>query len=126
MGFWIFMIAMDLLIPIIMIAFGYAFKKSPPKEINWVVGYRTERSMKSKATWDFAHAYFSRLWRIIGWAMLVPSALVMLLVMGKDSYAVGGIGMVLCLVQCVIMIIPVIPTESALRRKFDDHGNPRG
>ena len=46
MGFWIYMLIMDLLIPIIMILFGQAFLKKAPKEINYVFGYRTSRSMK--------------------------------------------------------------------------------
>jgi uncharacterized membrane protein len=125
MGFWIFMLIIDLLIPVIMIAFGYLFKRSAPKEINSLFGYRTERSMKSKVAWDFAHAYFARLWIIIGWAMLAPSALVMLLAMGKDIDTVASVGLALCLLQCVGMLIPIFPTEAALKRNFDDFGSPR-
>ncbi|RWX00066.1 SdpI family protein [Flavobacterium cerinum] len=29
----------------------------PPKEINYLYGYRTRRSMKSKESWDFAQRY---------------------------------------------------------------------
>lgn len=82
--------------------------------------------MKSKAAWDYAHTYFARLWRIIGWAILAPSALVMILVMGKDPDAVGSVGLVLCLTQCVAMIIPIFYTESALKRNFDESGSPKG
>ncbi len=34
MGFWIFMMVMELLIPLIMIIFGKLFSKKAPKEIN--------------------------------------------------------------------------------------------
>ena len=34
MGFWIFMLFCDLLIPAVMIGFGGVWKKKPPKEIN--------------------------------------------------------------------------------------------
>ncbi len=44
MGFWIFMVMMDLMIPLIMIVFGKVFLKNPPKEINLIYGYRTGRS----------------------------------------------------------------------------------
>lgn len=40
MGFWVFMLVMDMLIPIVMITFGYVFKRSAPKEINYVFVYR--------------------------------------------------------------------------------------
>ena len=39
MGFWIFMLIMDLLLPFTMIGFGRYFMKKAPKEINSVFGY---------------------------------------------------------------------------------------
>ena len=57
MGFWIFMLIMDLLLPFTMIGFGRYFMKKAPKEINSVFGYRTSMSMKNKDTWKFAHKY---------------------------------------------------------------------
>ena len=41
MGFWIFMLIMDLLIPFTMIGFGKMFLKKAPDQINYVFGYRT-------------------------------------------------------------------------------------
>ena len=46
MGFWIFMLIMDLLLPFTMIGFGRYFMKKAPKEINSVFGYRTSMSIK--------------------------------------------------------------------------------
>ena len=56
-AFWIFVLAMDLLIPGVMIGFGKEFQKNPPTEIDPGYGYRTSRSMKNKLTWDFAQKY---------------------------------------------------------------------
>lgn len=55
MFFWIFMLFVDLVTPLIMILFGRLFLTRPPKSINGVYGYRTARSMKNKETWAFAH-----------------------------------------------------------------------
>ena len=73
MGFWIFMMVMELLIPLIMIIFGKYFSKKSPKEINYLFGYRTSMSMKNKDTWEFAHKYCGKLWLKIGWIMFVVS-----------------------------------------------------
>ncbi len=35
--------------------------KKPPRKINLLAGYRTARSMKSQAAWDFAQVYAGRL-----------------------------------------------------------------
>ena len=60
MGFWCFMLAMDLIIPLSMIFLGKYFSKRAPKEINMLFGYRTTRSTKNQDTWQFAHRYLRK------------------------------------------------------------------
>lgn len=123
MGFWVFMLVCDLLIPIAMIVFGTRFVKKPPSRINSVYGYRTARSMKSQAAWDFAHRYCGKLWRAMGWAMLPLSVLVMLPALGRDADFTGFLGGAVAAVQCVVMFVPtLVMTEGALKRKFDSKG----
>ncbi|WP_349674845.1 SdpI family protein [Lacrimispora sp.] len=123
MGFWIFMTVMNLMIPFIMIVTGYVFIKNPPREINHLVGYRTNMSMKNKDTWEFAHHHCGKNWMIMGLCMLVPSVLVMLLFIGKGTEIVGEFGSVVIGVQTVILLASIIPTEIALRKNFDKEGN---
>lgn len=123
MGFWIFMLVMDLLVPFTMIGFGKYFTQNAPKEINKVFGYRTPMSMKNKETWEFAHHYCGKLWLIIGCIMLVPSVIAMLFVIGKDESVIGTFGGILCVVQLVFLIGSIFPTEIALKNNFDKHGN---
>lgn len=123
MGFWIFMLIMDLLIPLSMIGFGRVFIKNGPNEINGVFGYRTSMSMKNKDTWVFAHHYCGKLWLIIGWIMLFASIIPMILLIGRDIDTVGRWGGILCAVQTFFMLITIIPTEVALKRNFDKDGN---
>lgn len=122
MGFWIFMLIMNLLIPFTMIGFGEIFCKRPPKKINNFYGYRTTMSRKSKETWNFAHQYFGRIWRIGGWILLPITVVAMLFVLGKGDDTVGFYGGILEMIQCIYLIIPIIPTEFALRKHFDNNG----
>lgn len=126
MGFWLFMVVMDLLIPVMMIGFGSVFEKYAPAEINNVFGYRTAMSKKNRDTWEFAHRYLGRLWRIWGWILVPISLIILLLVLGKDENVVGNVGAVLCFGQMAPMILTVICTEWALRKKFDKNGQVRG
>ena len=96
MGFWIFMLIMDLLLPFTMIGFGRYFMKKAPKEINSVFGYRTSMSMKNKDTWEFTH---------------------------KDC--VGSMGEIICGVQLIPLIGSILPTEIALKKNFDKNGTRR-
>ena len=82
MGFWIFMLVMDLLFPVIMIVMGRYFMKTSPKEINYIFGYRTNMSMKNKDTWDFAHKYIGRLWFYLGLLLIPITVIPMLFVLG--------------------------------------------
>ncbi|MBQ2729242.1 MAG: SdpI family protein [Clostridia bacterium] len=123
MKFWFFMFFFILLIPLLMIIFGLVFRKCPPKEVNYIYGYRTPLSTKSQETWDFAHKYMGRLWLLFGIIILIPSIIGMVLVIGLDEDTVGYTGMVITLIQLFVMMIPIIPTERALKKNFDENGN---
>ena len=123
MLFWAFMLIADLLVPLTMIFFGARFEKNAPKEINAAFGYRTTMSMKNKETWQFAHEYIGKLWKICGWLVLLISVVVMFFSCRKDIIVVSIIGGLICIIQIVIMICTIIPTEIALKKNFDEDGN---
>ena len=123
MGFWIFMMIMELLIPLIMIIFGKYFSKQAPKEINYLFGYRTSMSMKNKDTWEFAHKYCGKLWLKIGSIMFVVSFIIMFFVIGKSEQVIGTWGGTLIVAQMVVLVASIFPTERALRKNFDKYGN---
>ena len=122
MGFWIFMLVMNLLIPIMMIGFGKYFMKSAPGSINIVFGYRTSMSMKNQDTWKFAHEYCGKLWCKWGKIMLIITVIVMLFLLGKSEDTIGNWGAAICIVQLIPLIGTIFPTENALRRTFDKDG----
>ena len=122
MGFWFFMLAMNLLIPLTMIFLGKYFSKRAPKEINMLFGYRTTRSMKNPDTWQFAHRFFGKLWYKMGIILLVLSVAAMLFGLGKDTNTVGVLGGIVCTVQLPAMLYAIWPTERALKKTFDKDG----
>lgn len=123
MGFWIFMMIMNLLIPVSMIGFGYLFYKRPPKNINAIAGYRTSMSTKNLDTWKFANYYFAKMWFYWGLILLLLTVLSMCFLLGKDTDTVGTYGGIICFVQMVPMLAVIYPTERALRKTFDINGN---
>jgi uncharacterized membrane protein len=118
------MLLMDLLIPLMMIGIGKLLAKHPPKRINGVSGYRTKRSMKTQETWEFAHRYFGNLWFRLGLVLIPLSVLPLIFVYGKDIELIGIVGAVVTLFEIVPMIVPVFPTERALKENFDEYGKP--
>ena len=127
MGFWIFMLIMDLLLPFTMIGFGRYFMKKAPKEINSVfwISMWTSMFMKNKDTWEFAHKYCGKVWYVCGMVMLPITVIFMLLVIGKNEDCVGSIGGIICGVQLIPLIGSILPTEIALKKNFDKNGTRR-
>ena len=125
MGFWYYMLISNTAIHLMMIGFGFAFLKHPPKRVNYIYGYRTTRSMKNQDTWLFAHQYCGRLWLRWGLVLLPATLVVMLLLLGRSEDTVGSLGGVFCLVQTVPLVGSIFPTEAALKRTFDKDGNRR-
>ena len=80
-------------------------------------------SMKNEETWEYANRIFGKLWFRFGIVLGLISIIPLFFVIGKDKDTVGFAGLIICFVQLVAMLLPVIPTELALRRRFDKYGN---
>lgn len=123
MGFWIYMLCIGLLFPAIMLVMGRYFMKTAPKEINYIFGYRTNMSMKNRDTWEFAHKYIGKLWFRFGWILVPITIIPMLFVLGKSEDIIGTVGAVVVVVDLIILISAIFPTEMALKKTFDKDGN---
>ena len=122
MGYWIFMLAMGLLFPAIMILFGAVFTKTAPKKINYIFGYRTDMSMKNRETWEFAHKHIGKLWFRLGLLLIPITVIPMLFVIGNTQNVVATVGLIVSFVNTVTLIVPIFFTEKALNRTFDKDG----
>ena len=122
MGFWIFMLFVDLLIPLTMVGFGKRFMTKPPKKINSIYGYRTTMSMKNKDTWEFAHQYCGKVWFRCGWICIPFSVIPLIFVINNGMDTIGTVGEIVCAVQLVPLIGSIFLTESALKKTFDENG----
>ena len=125
MGFWIFMLIMVLLIPLTMIFFGWLLFRRTPKKINYVFGYRTKRSMMNEETWRFANQYFGKVWYLCGLILAPLSVIAIGIVFGKGPGTVGTVGGIITMLQMLPLIGAIVPTESELKKNFDENGKRR-
>lgn len=123
MGFWIWMFIVAILCPFVMIGAGLFFRKTAPKKINLFFGYRTERSMKNKDTWEFAHKYIGNLWLVLGLSLIIPSTVPMLFVIGKSEKLISVLSLSVCFLGMVALIVSIFLTENALKKAFDKDDN---
>lgn len=125
MGIWFMMLGFNLLIPAIMLGSGKLFSKNSPKDINWIIGYRTTMSMKNEDTWAFAHKVAGAFWWKWGWVALVVTTITMLVLIGQSVELVSTVGYILMFLQLIPVIAVISHTEKALRNTFDKEGNRR-
>lgn len=116
MGFWVFMLAMVLLIPASMAGFGAVFMHRPPAKISATFGYRTAASMRNQDSWRFAHRYCGKIWLWLGLALAPASAVAFWTVLGKNSDTIGLLALALVALQLGAMVSGVLLTERALKR----------
>lgn len=122
MWFWWFMLCCDLLIPVVMLAFGLYFRKGGPKTINWAFGYRSSRSTKNQDTWIFAHKYCGKIWVCSGLVLIPLSILPFFFMIGKDKDFIGTLGSVVCYIQMIPLLGSIFFVERALKKTFDKQG----
>lgn len=116
---------MTLLIPLLMLATGLVSSRRTPKSINYLIGYRTRRSMINQETWNFANRTMGRIWITWSLLLLIPSILVLFFLKTRVEQNLETWIVVLTLVQLAVLILSIIPVERALKAKFDDKGRPR-
>lgn len=106
-----------LIVPAIMLIFGWTFMKKPPKDINGFYGYRTTMSMKNQDTWEFAHWVCGRVWWRVGWVLSALSV-VLLCAVQLDWL----LGILVLVAEGTALILTIIPVERALKKAFDQNG----
>ena len=125
MLWWIFMLLVLLIVPVVLLVLGRKYEKDPPGEISASSGYRSARSMRNRETWEFAHRTCGRLWRKMGWVMLALTVLVFCFCLGKDFVSVSCWALVIEGVQLAVMLFTFPVVEKALKRTFDEYGKRR-
>lgn len=122
MWFWWWMFVCNMLYSVSMIIGGWFMWKHCPKSINHVCGYRSRRSSINMDTWKFAHDNCGKRWWKIGWIMFFPTIIVQIPFYHSSVGQIGWLALAICIVECTILLLSIIPTEVALKNTFYDDG----
>jgi len=98
----------------IFIIVGLIMYKFPPKKINKLYGYRTNKSMKSQQHWDFSQVFAAKQMIILGFCLALSSIIGLFYFPEEDIGA--AIGLSLLIIVCIILVVRV---ERAIKLKFD-------
>jgi uncharacterized membrane protein len=99
---------------LVFILCGWWIWQWPPKNINGGFGYRTPRSMKSQAAWDFSQVYAGRLLFYCGLALLVLALLCLPVIVTG-----GALVLLPSFIVLAFTALPLYLTERKLKAKFD-------
>ena len=92
---------------------GWMMHRWPPKRINSLYGYRTPRSMKDQAHWDFAQRFSSRASMRMGIGFIASSCLALVVPMSSATATLVAVGLVL-----LGAFLLIWRTERALIKEF--------
>ena len=100
-----------------MLLLGWLLKKFPPKKINHLYGYRTQRSMKNQATWEAANTYSSLVFfKVSLYSFFIPVAL---------YFLYPQLNVLITIITNTLLLLYVLyATEKYLKSRFDTQGNP--
>lgn len=99
---------------IIFVLAGFVMLKFPPKKINMLYGYRTNRSMKSQERWNFAQKIAAIMLMKLGGLLAVSSVVGVLYHPKEKTAMILGLGLMIAMV--VLLLLKV---ESAIASEFD-------
>ena len=99
-----------------MLLLGWLLKKFPPKKINHLYGYRTQRSMKNQATWEAANTYSSLVFfKVSLYSFFIPVALYFLYPQQNVLFTI--------ITNTLLLLYVLYATEKHLKARFDIQGN---
>ena len=100
-----------------MLLLGWLLKKFPPKKINHLYGYRTQKSMKNQSTWEAANAYSSLVFfKVSLYCFFIPVVLYFLF---------PQLNVLITIITNTLLLLYVLyATEKYLKSRFDTQGNP--
>ena len=106
---------MSIFFGLVLIVIGIIFKVKAPKKINHLYGYRTRRSMKNQAHWDYAHAYSANLSIYLGLACMAAAPVGWYLKLSEVAEVFIGVGWLI-----LVCFMLFWRTEKALKEKFGE------
>jgi len=104
-------------IPIVLTIVGLVSLIFPPKNINYLYGYRTKRAMKNTETWKEAQLYSGKLFTIFGPLIMLLTYLLLDLYNPKTATIVNLTGLLF------IMILTIVLTEIRLYKIIKNGNN---
>jgi len=101
-----------------MVILGVLYKLKPPKKINRIYGYRTQRSMKNQEVWDYANKIGAQMIINVGVVTMI-SGLIPLFWDWPHAHFIP------LTVLSIALLFGIFYCEKLLDQRFDKDGIPK-
>ncbi len=101
---------------IFMLALGLIFLKFPPKKINSLYGYRTQRSMLNPVIWDAANKFWTKTFVKLNVTSFVVPVIAYLVYPSQNI-------LITIIANTLLLLVTIPLTEKYLNNRFDKEGN---
>lgn len=101
----------------LLFVFSVIFYFFPPKKINSLYGYRTNKSMKNQNIWNFSNSFFGKQFLIYASISLI-CALLLVFMNSKISWQPMAI-------MLLSLGVSIIKTEQAINKNFNEEGKKK-
>lgn len=106
-----------LIVPPITLLAGLLMYEYPPKKINYIVGYRTSKSMKNKRNWTKANKTCGLLWIKLGTTNIFISILLYIFKLLNIINITEQLLSLIIIIQVIIILISIPIVENKLKGK---------
>jgi len=94
---------------------GFVFKKYPPQKMNFIYGYRSSKSLKNQAQWDYAQKIAASESIKLGGVLTVSSMIGLYYKPSEHLALIIGLGFMI-----ITFLILIMRVEKAITTKFKD------
>ena len=122
MAFRITVLIISEILPLFVLLCGLRFRRGVPYNVLTIISYRTEKSMRSRASWDYAHNLCGRIWVVLGAVTAAVAAAAVTSASFFADAAVGYTAAIVMMSELAAIIISAACVEHALGRAFDKNG----
>jgi len=102
---------------LLLMIFSWYYKVHPPKNINFIYGYRTRKSMRNQETWKFGNSIGAKMMFYVDMSTLV---------VGTSTYFISPLWSfgISSFFLIVAMFVGIFWCEQQLAANFDKKGRP--
>lgn len=105
------------IIPITTIIIGLILYYFPPKNINSMYGYRSNRSMQDQDSWDYAQKVSGFISVILGAAMLAATIIAYFILKEKNEFGFYTVTTIVFVQLGALVLGTLLPVELLLKKR---------